>query len=125
VALDRMRADGLNGDQIKRTGAYRGFGIRDGHGFVFVSNTGDICPAGFLPLVVGNVRQNRLAEVYRNAPVFQSLHDPRRFQGRCGYCEYHALCGGCAPALLKPPETRWPRIRSAPTSRRRRRSAYS
>ena len=94
VALEKMRAQGMTGEQIKRTGAYRGFGIRDGHGVMFVSNTGDICPAGFLPLPVGNVRRNRVADVYRNADVFQSLHDPTQFQGRCGLCEYHTLCGG-------------------------------
>ena len=94
VALERMREEGITGDQIKRNGAARGFGIRDGHGIVFVSNTGDICPAGFLPLVAGNVRRDRLADVYRKAPAFRSLHDPTQFQGRCGYCEYHALCGG-------------------------------
>ncbi|MGD0436682.1 MAG: TIGR04053 family radical SAM/SPASM domain-containing protein [Bryobacteraceae bacterium] len=94
VALERMRAAGMSGDQIKRSSAYRGFGIRDGHGIMFVSNTGDICPAGFLPLVVGNVRTDRVAEIYRNAPTFKSLHDPTQFEGRCGFCEYHALCGG-------------------------------
>ena len=94
VALDRMRAEGLNGDQIKKSPAYRGFGVRDGHGIVFVSHTGDICPAGFLPLALGNVRRDRLAEVYRDAPVFLALHDPSQFHGRCGHCEYHALCGG-------------------------------
>jgi len=94
VALERMRGEGMTGDQIKRSGAYRGFGIRDGHGIMFVSNTGDICPAGFLPLVLGNVRKDRVADVYRHAPMFQSLHDPTQFEGRCGYCEYHALCGG-------------------------------
>jgi radical SAM protein len=94
VALDRMRATGLTGDEIKRSGAYRGFGIRDGHGIMFVSNTGDICPAGFLPLVVGNVRTDRVVDIYRNASTFQALHDPTQFEGRCGYCEYHALCGG-------------------------------
>jgi radical SAM protein len=94
VALLRMREQGLAGDQIKKSPAYRGFGIRDGNGIVFVSHTGDICPAGFLPLAVGNVRRDRLAEVYRNAPVFLALHDPEQFHGRCGHCEYHALCGG-------------------------------
>ncbi len=94
VALNRMRAEGLGGEEIKKSRAYRGFGIRDGHGIVFVSHTGDICPAGFLPLPVGNVRRDRLAEVYRNAPVFLALHDPAQFHGRCGHCEYHALCGG-------------------------------
>jgi AdoMet-dependent heme synthase len=94
VALERMRASGLTGEQIKRSGAYRGFGIRDGHGIMFVSHTGDICPAGFLPLVVGNVKHDRVADVYRNAPTFLALHDPTQFEGRCGVCEFHAICGG-------------------------------
>src|SRR3990172_9241199 len=94
VALEWMRAEGLSGEQIKKSGTYRSFGIRDGHGILFVSNTGDICPAGFLPLVVGNVRKDRVADVYRNAPVFLALHDPTQFEGRCGFCEYSALCGG-------------------------------
>jgi len=94
VALDRMRAKGLNSDEIKRSGTYRSFEIRDGHGIMFVSNIGDVCPAGFLPLVVGNVRKNHVADLYRNAPVFQQLHDPTQFEGRCGACEYNALCGG-------------------------------
>jgi radical SAM protein len=94
VALERMRAEGMTGEQVKRSPAYRSFGIRDGHGIMFVSNTGDICPAGFLPLTVGNVRKDRVADIYRNAPVFQALHDPTQFEGRCGVCEYRALCGG-------------------------------
>jgi len=94
VALDRMRAEGMSGEQIKHRPANRSFGIRDGHGIVFVSNTGDICPAGFLPLAAGNVRNDRLADVYRSAPVFQALHDSTQFEGRCGVCEYRALCGG-------------------------------
>ena len=94
VALLRMREEGLTGEQIKQSGSYRGFGIRDGNGIMFVSHTGDICPAGFLPLAVGNVRRDRIADVYRHSPVFLALHDPHQFHGRCGVCEYHALCGG-------------------------------
>ena len=89
-----MRTEGLTGEQIKQSGVYRGFGIRDGHGIMFVSHTGDICPAGFLPLVAGNVRRDRIVDVYRNAPLFRSLHDPSEFEGRCGICEYSMLCGG-------------------------------
>src|SRR5262249_40426570 len=36
VALDRMRAEGMTGEQIQRNPASRGFRIRDGHGIVFV-----------------------------------------------------------------------------------------
>jgi radical SAM protein len=94
VVLEQTRAQGMTGEQIKRSGATKGFGIRDGHGVVFVSNTGDICPAGFLPLGAGNVRKDRLVDVYRNAPLFRALHDPAQFEGRCGVCEFNALCGG-------------------------------
>ena len=94
VALELMRGSGMTGEQIKRSGTARGFGIRDGHGILFVSNTGDICPAGFLPLVAGNVRRDAVAEIYRKAPLFRALHDPGQFEGRCGVCEYRVLCGG-------------------------------
>lgn len=36
VALERMHAEGLTGEQIKRSAASRSFGIRDGHGIMFV-----------------------------------------------------------------------------------------
>jgi radical SAM protein len=94
VALETMRAEGKTAEEIKHSAAFRSFGIRDGHGIVFVSHTGDICPAGFLPLVIGNIREDSLVETYRDAPAFQSLHDPTQFEGRCGHCQYHMLCGG-------------------------------
>lgn len=94
VALTQMLAEGMTAADIKRTPVYRGFGIRDGHGIMFISNQGDICPAGFLPLAAGNVRKDRAVDVYRNSLLFRSLHSPEQFRGKCGMCEYRALCGG-------------------------------
>jgi radical SAM protein len=94
VSVTRMLERGMTGEQIKRSPAARGFGIRDGHGIVFVSHTGDICPAGFLPLTAGNVRRDRLVEVYRDSSLFRALHDPMQFEGNCGTCRHHAICGG-------------------------------
>lgn len=94
IALTRMRDEKLWSDHVQRISFYRGFGIRDGHGILFVSNTGDIYPAGFLPLSAGNIRSSPIAEVYRNAPLFHSLHSPTQFKGKCGRCEYRAVCGG-------------------------------
>jgi radical SAM protein len=94
VALSRMRESGMVAAEIEHTPVHRGFGIRDGHGIMFISNQGDICPAGFLPLTIGNVRHDQLQDVYRNAPMFQALHNPNLFKGKCGYCEFRALCGG-------------------------------
>lgn len=94
VAIQKMREEGLTGEAISRSKAARGFGIRDGNGIMFISSTGDICPAGFLPLVAGNVRFDRLAEIYRRSSLFQLMHHPRSFKDRCGVCEFHLLCGG-------------------------------
>lgn len=94
IALEKMRLEGMTAEEIKRSGLYRSFGIRDGNGIVFVSHTGEICPAGFLPLVAGNVRQDHLVTVYREAPLFEQLHDPTQFGGHCGTCRHHMLCGG-------------------------------
>ena len=94
VAVQRMQAKGFTGEEIKRSKVARGFGIRDGNGIVFVSSTGDICPAGFLPQVSGNVRTDRIAAVYRSTPLFQLLHEPSSFKGICGVCKFGSICGG-------------------------------
>ncbi len=94
IALNRMREQGMTAKEIEQTSVYRGFGIRDGHGIVFVSNLGDIYPAGFLPLAAGNIRNESLRDIYRNSPIFEALHNPGKFRGRCGRCECHAVCGG-------------------------------
>ena len=94
IALGRMRDEGMAPEQIQRTSVYQGFDIRDGHGIVFVSNTGDVYPAGFLPLTVGNVKQDNLADVYRHAPIMRGLHNPNEFKGKCGRCEHRVICGG-------------------------------
>ncbi len=94
VALERMRADGVGPAESLGTPVARGFGIRDGNGIVFVSNTGDICPAGFLPLPAGNVRTHDLVGIYRDAPLFRLLRAPEHFTGKCGRCEYQVICGG-------------------------------
>jgi len=94
VALTYMRQSGLTASQIESSPLYRGFGIRDGHGILFISNQGDVCPAGFLPLAAGNVRQQRLVDIYRQSALFQALHTPSGFKGKCGICEFATLCGG-------------------------------
>jgi radical SAM protein with 4Fe4S-binding SPASM domain len=68
--------------------------INDGRGFVFVSHRGDIFPSGFLPLPCGNVRSQKVLDVYREHPVFQDLRDTNRLKGKCGACEYRNICGG-------------------------------
>ncbi|AFQ43893.1 TIGR04053 family radical SAM/SPASM domain-containing protein [Desulfosporosinus meridiei] len=68
--------------------------VNDGNGFIFVSHTGDVTPSGFLPLVVGNVKENRLRDIYRESPILRDLRSPDKYEGKCGICEYNKVCGG-------------------------------
>jgi radical SAM protein with 4Fe4S-binding SPASM domain len=69
-------------------------GVNDGRGVVFVDHRGYVFPSGFLPLAAGNVREDRLASIYRDSPLFRRLRDPDALGGKCGVCEYRKVCGG-------------------------------
>lgn len=69
-------------------------GVNDGKGFVFVSHVGEIYPSGFLPISAGNVKKDSLVEVYRNSTIFKTLRNYSKLKGKCGACEYKAICGG-------------------------------
>lgn len=94
VVLTRMRTEGIPLAKIRHTPVGRGFGIRDGNGILFISHDGDVYPAGFLPLVAGNVRATDIVEIYRHGEVFQNIRQTSRFKGRCGRCEFKDICGG-------------------------------
>jgi AdoMet-dependent heme synthase len=68
--------------------------VNDGNGFIFVSHTGDVFPSGLLPIKVGNIRENRLDQIYRTSPVLNELRNPDLYKGKCGMCEYRKVCGG-------------------------------
>lgn len=66
---------------------------RDGKGIVFVAHDGEVYPAGFLPLGLGNVKERPLRDIYRDDPLLRAIR-AARFTGRCGRCEFADLCGG-------------------------------
>jgi len=68
--------------------------VNDGNGFVFVDHVGNVCPSGFLPVPCGNVKSEDLVSIYRNDEVFLRLRDPDQLTGKCGRCEFRAICGG-------------------------------
>lgn len=68
-------------------------GTRDGKGILFVSHDGDVYPSGFLPLSLGNVKEESVVEIYRTNPLLRRIR-AAEFGGRCGRCELRDLCGG-------------------------------
>lgn len=68
--------------------------INEAKGFVFISHTGEVQPSGFLPISAGNVRDMKLADIYRNSELFRQLRDGKNLKGKCGICEFRDICGG-------------------------------
>ena len=94
VAVQRLRRQGWTDEAIRQTDLGRGFGVNDGRGIVFVSAEGWVYPSGFLPLPAGNVRQGDLVAIYRDSRLLRALRDPTSLRGKCGVCEFAAVCGG-------------------------------
>jgi AdoMet-dependent heme synthase len=69
-------------------------GVSDGKGFVFIDYKGEVYPSRYLPLSAGNVTHQSLSEVYCDSPLFISLRDSSRLQGKCGRCPARNVCGG-------------------------------
>jgi radical SAM protein with 4Fe4S-binding SPASM domain len=63
-------------------------------GTLFVSHTGEVYPCASLPVTGGNVRVQKLADIYRSSQVFSLLRDPRYLTGKCGDCNFKQVCGG-------------------------------
>jgi radical SAM protein len=81
-------------DAKTRTANWTTRRVNDGKGFLFISHVGNVYPSGFLPIHAGNIRETPLSEIYRNAPIFKSLRDTSKLEGKCGACEYKEICGG-------------------------------
>jgi len=55
---------------------------------------GDIIPCVFMPIKIGNIRVNRLIDVWRDSPILWKLRNRDELEG-CSECEYRYICGGC------------------------------
>ena len=56
---------------------------------------GDVYPCTFLPIKVGNVREQNLADIWRNSKILKELRQRLLLKNACGKCEYRWTCGGC------------------------------
>jgi radical SAM protein with 4Fe4S-binding SPASM domain len=56
---------------------------------------GDVTPCPYLPQFAGNLKTERLADLWNDSPVFTRLRRREDLGGRCGACELQAHCGGC------------------------------
>jgi len=70
-------------------------GCLGGISFCFISHMGKVQPCGYLELDCGNVLREGIQRVWEESVIFQKLRDVDGYEGKCGYCEYRQVCGGC------------------------------
>ena len=95
ILRQRARQDGLSVtydthglDAVTR-------GCLGGTSFCFISHTGIVQPCGFLDLNCGDVTQRSFSEIWWHSEIFNQLRDFDNLKGKCGACEFKAVCGGC------------------------------
>jgi len=59
-----------------------------------ITPEGDVTPCPYMPTSAGNVRKQRLSEIWDNADIFKTLRNPV-YKGNCKDCEFNDVCGGC------------------------------
>ena len=72
-------------------------GCMAGETFAFISHRGTVQPCGFLELDCGDLRKNGFdfGSIWRGSDTLVRLRNHSAYGGKCGLCEYLAVCGGC------------------------------
>jgi len=70
-------------------------GCGAGRLYCAISPEGNVQPCVFMPIVIGNLKTEKLEDLWVNSPVLCELRDRDRLKGRCSKCEFKFVCGGC------------------------------
>ena len=72
-------------------------GCMGGQSFAFISHTGKVQICGFLEEEAGDIRKEKydFKKIWNTSPLFTDMRDLDHYHGKCGYCEYRRVCGGC------------------------------
>ena len=80
---------------IDAAASLKGRGCMGGVSFCFISHTGQLQPCGYLEIKCGNFRDSGFRKIWLESEVFNNLRDFSQYRGKCGRCEFKAVCGGC------------------------------
>jgi radical SAM protein with 4Fe4S-binding SPASM domain len=66
-----------------------------------ITPNGHLTPCPYIPTSVGDLRTTGFGDIWREAPLFRELRrGGASLGGKCGRCEYRAVCGGCRARAL-------------------------
>ncbi|MBI2849926.1 MAG: radical SAM protein [Chloroflexi bacterium] len=67
---------------------------------VTITSDGSVMPCRRMNLVIGNIKQQSLRELWADSPVLWALRDRRSYHDGCESCYYWAVCRGCRAIAL-------------------------
>jgi heme b synthase len=70
-------------------------GCLGGTAFCFIGYNGIVQPCGYLELNCGDLTRSDFKSIWRHSEIFKKLRNFSQYKGKCGYCEYNLVCGGC------------------------------
>jgi radical SAM protein with 4Fe4S-binding SPASM domain len=69
-------------------------GCLAGTGYCCILPNGEVHPCPYLPIKVGNVRDEKFSSIWDNSDVFLKLRS-LKYSGSCATCANNSSCGGC------------------------------
>jgi radical SAM protein with 4Fe4S-binding SPASM domain len=62
--------------------------------YLRITPEGDVTPCPYMPLKVGNVREQSFTDIWEDSVELRGFRYPK-LKGKCGVCEFQSICGGC------------------------------
>ena len=60
-----------------------------------INASGKVVAGDIMTLEVGDLRRERLKDIWKSSELFRILRDRENLKGHCGKCQYKYVCGGC------------------------------
>lgn len=93
--IHKSRATRAKDLLLKEFWVHAPIGCHAGIMYFSLRPNGDVYPCTFLPIKVGNIREQSLIDIWRNSPILKELRNRELLKGECGECSYRDTCGGC------------------------------
>ncbi|MCJ7446543.1 MAG: radical SAM protein [Bacteroidales bacterium] len=66
-----------------------------GNNALTIMPNGDVLPCRRLPIVLGNLFETTLYDIWYTSPFLWEIRNPGNLKGKCNNCEYIPICRGC------------------------------
>jgi radical SAM protein with 4Fe4S-binding SPASM domain len=93
--MHKLRGTNAKDLLLKQFWIHNPVGCHAGVSYFSLRPNGDVYPCTFLPIKVGNIREQSLHDIWRNSKTLIDLRERKLLKGKCGECEFRSTCGGC------------------------------